>query len=119
MKRTMKTKTHTSHTKEIVEIITDEVLIKTPQDINTLVEDNYTAEYFILHTHNFEDKFFDLSTLILGETMQKLSNYNLKLAIVGDFNRYPSKILQSFIYESNKQKDYLFVSSVDDVLKIW
>jgi hypothetical protein len=115
----METKIYQSGHKEIIEIVTDEVVIKTPQDVVLLMEQSYGSEYFILHDYNFEKEFFDLSTRKLGETLQKLTNYRVKLAIVGAFETYPSKTLKDFIYESNKQGEYLFVSSVREVLTIW
>lgn len=54
------------------------------------------------------DDFFVLSTCLAGEILQKFVNYEIRLAIYGDFSKYTSKPLKDFIYESNKGKDFYF-----------
>jgi hypothetical protein len=102
----------------ISEFISEDILIKTPQDALDLIG-NLETDFIILYDHNFEKDFFDLSTRKLGEILQKFTNYRIKLAIVGDFDKYPSKVLKAFIYESNAHREYLFVPSKDQVIKIW
>jgi len=102
----------------ISEIISEEIIVKNEQDALDVMA-NVSTDHIVLHEYNFEKDFFDLSTRIAGEILQKFTNYHIKLAIIGDFEKYQSKSLHAFIYESNKQRDYLFVSSIDDVLKIW
>lgn len=99
-------------------VMSDQVLIHNEQDALDLMGETGTGT-IIVHDFNFEPDFFDLSTKKLGDVMQKFANYRVRLAIIGDFSRYPSKILPSFIAESNRQKTYLFVPSLDDVKKIW
>ena len=103
---------------EIIEFVSTEVLIKTPQDALDLMASS-PSDYIVLHEQNFEKQFFDLKTGIAGEILQKFMNYHKKLAIIGDFKKYNSKALQDFIYESNQTKDVLFVTSVAEVKKLW
>lgn len=103
---------------EISEVISKDILIRNPQDALELYGAVY-SDFIILHEHNFEKDVFDLSTRKLGEILQKFTNYHTKLAVIGDFAKFNSKALKDFIYESNKHGDYLFVSSVDEVTKIW
>lgn len=63
----------------------------------------------ILNKSAICNDFFDLSTRLAGEILQKFINYNIKIAIVGDFSVYTSKSLKDFIYESNKGKDIFFL----------
>lgn len=63
------------------------------------------------------EEFFDLSTKIAGETLQKFINYDTKLAIVGDFSNYTSKSLRDFIYECNKGKDIFFLSDEKEAIE--
>jgi hypothetical protein len=100
------------------EIVSDEVMIRTAQDALDIMA-NCTSEYIILHEYNFEKDFFDLSSGIAGEILQKFTNYKVKLAIIGDFEKFTSKSLHDFIYESNKNGEYLFVHSIEDVIKVW
>lgn len=102
----------------ISEIISEKAIIKNEQDALDVMA-NVSTDHIVLHEYNFEKDFFDLSTRIAGEILQKFTNYRIKLAIIGDFVKYQSKSLKDFIYESNKHGDYLFVSSMDEVIKIW
>jgi hypothetical protein len=101
---------------QIVEVISDRILIKTPQDVlDILFEHCYnTSNKIILKEENLILGFFDLKTGIAGEILQKFSTYNLQLAIIGDFSKYSSKSLKDFIYESNKQGRIYFCSSIEE-----
>jgi len=101
-----------------VEVISNEVIVRSEQDALDLMA-TVSSDRIILHEHNFEKDFFDLSTRIAGEVLQKFTNYHVKLAIIGDFRKFPSKSLKDFIYESNKNGQYLFVDSIEEVIKIW
>lgn len=103
---------------EIVELVTSDVVIESAQDALDLMA-NVSAEYFILHDYNLVPEFFDLSTGVAGEVLQKLTNYRIKLAVIGIFNKYPSLTLKDFMYESNRNREYIFVGSAEEALKIW
>lgn len=68
------------------------------------------AESFIV------PEFFDLSTGVLGDVAQKCSNYRFRLAIVGDFDAYPSAALRAYIRESNRGGLVLFANTLDAAL---
>lgn len=102
----------------IAYLISDQVLVTTEQDILDLIGENEFRD-IILHDHNFPPAFFDISTKMLGNVLQKLTNYRVRLAIIGDFDKYPSSVLTSFITESNRHKKYLFVDSLVSVKAIW
>jgi len=57
-----------------------------------------------------------LTTKLAGEILQKFINYDVKLAIVGDFSVYTSKSLKAFIYECNKGKDIFFLSDENQAI---
>lgn len=114
----METKIITLGNKKLIECISEEVLIQNTQDALDLMV-NAQSDYIILHEHNFDRNFFDLSTRIAGEILQKFTNYHVRLAIIGDFSKYKSSALKDFIYESNKRKEYLFVDSVETVKNMW
>lgn len=98
--------------------ISDEVLVRNEQDALDLLGE-VDAQTIILHTHNFDPDFFDLSTRKLGDVLQKFTNYGIRMAVIGDFSVYPSVILPQFIAESNRHKQYIFVSSLEEVERIW
>lgn len=60
--------------------------------------------------------FFVLSTGLAGEVLQKYVNYGGRMAIYGDYSRYTSKPLKDFMYESNKGRDFFFVSTRDEAV---
>ena len=103
---------------KVVYIQSDQILITQEQDILDLIGETEFQD-IVLHDHNFRPDFFDLSTQLLGNVLQKLTNYQVRLAVIGDFGSYPSKILPGFIHESNRRKNSLFVSSLEEVKKIW
>lgn len=62
------------------------------------------------------EDFFVLSTGLAGEVLQKYVNYGGRMAIYGDYSRYTSKPLKDFMYESNKGRDFFFVSTKDEAI---
>lgn len=62
------------------------------------------------------ENFFVLSTGLAGEILQKYVNYGGRMAIYGDYSRYTSKPLKDFMYESNKGRDFFFVSTRDEAV---
>lgn len=66
---------------------------------------------FIISKNHLAEDFFDLSSKIAGNILQKLINYKMKLAIIGCFSNYKSKALNAFIYECNQGNDIFFVES--------
>ena len=78
---------------------------------------NAGTECVVVRQEDIDEKFFDLRSGIAGEMLQKVVNYRLRLAIVGDFSVYESKSLQAFIKESNHANAIAFVSSVEEALR--
>ena len=102
----------------IAEVISEKCVINEVQDALDLMADcGYQgASKIIVYENNILQDFFNLSTGIAGEILQKFSNYRAQLAIVGEFSKYSSKSLRDFIYESNKTRRIIFVSTVEDAL---
>lgn len=73
---------------------------------------------FIISKDSFVEDFFNLSNKIAGGILQKLVNYRMKLAIIGDFSKYKSKSLKDFIYECNNGNDIFFVESESKALSM-
>lgn len=62
----------------------------------------------VFHKEQLDKSFFRLSTGLAGEVLQKFVNYQMKLAIVGDFSGYTSEPLRDFIRESNEGRQICF-----------
>ncbi|MDR1416887.1 MAG: DUF4180 domain-containing protein [Prevotellaceae bacterium] len=105
----------------IVEIVDSSILVKETGDIfdifNLLFADNRST--VILRKENIAEDFFDLSTGVAGEILQKCSTYHVRMAIIGDYSSVKSKALRDFIYESNKAKKIVFVDKVEEALRIF
>ncbi len=99
----------------IVEVAADRHSICRGQDVLELLgnKDTQGVRLWILHEQALSPAFFDLSSGVAGEILQKFSNYRLKVAIVGEFDHRKSKSLQAFIGESNRGGEVLFVKTVE------
>jgi len=102
----------------IAEIVSDIIEINNAQDaLDILANCAYQdARRILMYQENISDSFFDLKTTLAGDILQKFSNYNVKLAIVGDFSKYSSNSLRDFIYESNKAGRISFVATKEDAM---
>jgi hypothetical protein len=103
----------------IAELTDDHFLISRPQDVLDIFGDlmAQNCDRIIIHERSLHVDFFDLKTRIAGEVLQKFSNYRVKLAIVGDFDKYQSKSLQDFIFESNKSNYVFFTDSINSAIQ--
>lgn len=103
----------------IAELQSDHTEIQTVQDAVDLLGNAswQGAHKILLHEKNLAPAFFDLKTGLAGEILQKFSNYNMRLAIIGDFSKYTSRALRDFIYESNQGHRIHFVGSVAEALE--
>jgi alpha/beta hydrolase len=115
----MEIKIHTIDNRKIAEIISDDTVLQTVEDAVDLIG-NMSYQGFdklIIHEENIIPDFFELKNKIAGNILQKFSQYSMPLAIIGDFEKYESKSLNDFIFESNKGKLINFVTTVEDGLK--
>lgn len=100
----------------IAELTANGVVLSTAQQFLQMMMDS-SAEGIIVHQENIDEQFFDLRSGLAGEMLQKVVNYRLRLAIVGDFSVYESSSLRAFISESNRSNAIAFVPTVDDAIK--
>lgn len=98
--------------RRIAEIISNEVVINNPQyALDVITEaDSQVAHSIILYEKNLPPAFFDLQTRLAGEILQKHANYRVKVAIIGEFEKFNSKSLRAFISESNRGNLVFFAS---------
>jgi hypothetical protein len=59
-------------------------------DLMASVKYTYGCDKILINKSNITEDFFELRTRLAGEILQKYTNYNVKLAIVGDFDGYSS-----------------------------
>jgi len=88
-------------------------LISTPDDASDLVGSAWShhANLIVLPVSRLDPEFFRLSTGIAGEIVQKLVNYRLRLAVVGDITDHlaESNALRDFVWEPNRGDQIWFV----------
>lgn len=119
----MKAVAHQLGNLRAVEVISNDLLIA---DVDHTLDWLSTLSYeqkcrnIILHRRNIVEDFFDLKSGLLGEVLRKMTIYDFRLAVVGDFSDVRSKSLAAFISESNRKRQFVFVSSVEEVVeKLW
>lgn len=100
----------------IAELVLNGIEIRTSQDAVDLMAKCFTpgARKLIIDEGSIDLSFFDLKTRVAGEILQKFVNYNFRIAIIGDYSKYQSSALKDFIYESNRQGEINFVSSLEE-----
>jgi hypothetical protein len=67
----------------------------------------------------FDPAFFDLSTGLAGAFTQKLVNYRIRLAIVGDLDEVTaaSEALRDYVWESNRGDQVWFVRDDEELAR--
>ncbi|MDQ7904210.1 DUF4180 domain-containing protein [Phytohabitans sp. ZYX-F-186] len=75
------------------------------------------AEFVVIPVERLDPAFFTLSNGLAGEFLQKLVNYRLRVAIVGDVSAHVegSNALRDFVRESNRRKQNWFLASRDEL----
>jgi hypothetical protein len=100
-------------------IHSDNLLIVDIQSALDLMSDimyTHRCNKMIINKSAITEDFFDLKTRLAGEILQKYTNYQMKIAIIGNFEGYSSKSLRDFIYESNIGNHVFFMPTVEMAL---
>ncbi|MGN0747778.1 MAG: DUF4180 domain-containing protein [Aristaeellaceae bacterium] len=97
----------------------EQVITDVPSALDLAMTVRYTAgaDRLLISKELVADDFFVLRTGLAGEILQKYINYHVKAAFVGDFSGYTSKALRDFIRESNKGRDFFFLSDREEALR--
>ncbi len=104
----------------IASIKNNEILIKDVEsalDLMATVRYETDCDRIIINKSAISEDFFNLSTKLAGDILQKYINYQMKIAIVGDFSVYNSKSLRDFIYECNNGKDIFFLQDENKAIE--
>jgi hypothetical protein len=110
----MKLKIHENVNGKIIEVISDDIVLRNEKDVISFIEEltPLEANKIFFHKENIISDFFILRTRLAGEILQKFVNYYIKVAIVGDFKKITSQTLKAFIYESNRGTQIFFLEDV-------
>lgn len=116
----MQTEIITENNVKIAHITADEVIITDAQSaIELMMSVSYGSgvKNIAISKDLVTEKFFVLSSGVAGEILQKVVNYQFRIAFYGDFSKYTSKPLKDFIYESNKGRDIFFTENAEHAIK--
>lgn len=74
-------------------------------------------EAVVLRQEQLPAAFFDLSTGLAGDVLQKFANYRLRVAIVGGFAEGGSESLRAFVREANRGDQVAFVADRETAIE--
>ena len=74
------------------------------------------SEILVLEKEHLTPEFFHLKSGILGEILQKVSNYRRKVVIIGDFDGLSAGPFADFVRESNRGGSVVFAADVESGL---
>lgn len=95
-------------------LITD---VQSALDLIATVRYETGCDKMILSKDAVSKEFFDLSTKLAGEVLQKFINYQMRIAFWGDFSVYSSRSLKDFISESNRGNSIFFLSDEEEAME--
>jgi len=116
----MKIQTISANEKTVALVESEEMLVSNVQsalDLMATVRYETDADCLILPKTALDERFFVLRSGLAGDILQKFVNYQMALAIVGDFSGYTSKPMRDFIYESNQGNHVFFVSNLSEAIE--
>ncbi|HNO24385.1 MAG TPA: DUF4180 domain-containing protein [Leptospiraceae bacterium] len=105
---------------DAVQLSDETAVIHSDQDALDLMADavyRFGSSKIIISEKNLNPRFFDLKTGFAGSVLQKFSNYNVQLAVIGDFSKFESRSLKDFIYECNSKRRIFFLPDVSSALE--
>lgn len=114
----MEHRTHEVEGLQVVELIGNTVVLRSVQSALDMIASLglFGGGKLIIHKEQIAPEFFDLSTRLAGDILQKFVTYQVRLAIVGDFTE-TSDSLSAFMYESNRQGHIFFLADTPAALQ--
>ena len=101
----------------VTQVPADGPLLRTGGDAIELMYADEDADWIAVPMQRLDPAFFDLSSGIAGEFVQKFVNYQRRLAIVGDISEAleRSTALRDFVRECNRGHHLRFVAGIDEL----
>lgn len=81
----------------------------------TLRYDSGTGN-LIFPSGRFAPDFYKLSTGVAGDVLQKVANYRLRLAVLGDFSAFNTPAFKAFVAESNRGNAVFFCKDEQEAI---
>lgn len=97
-------------------LITD---VQSALDLMATVRYETDCDGMVLPMSAITSEFFDLKSKLAGDVLQKYTNYQLRLGIVGDFTslKANNKSFNDFVFESHKGRNVCFAETVKEALE--
>lgn len=110
---------HRDGSAPVADVIAEGVVIASPRDMLDLMAhpDMDDADRIVLARENFAPEFYKLASGLLGEVLQKVTNYRKKLAIHGDFSDITSEPFKALMRESNRGRQVFFTTDAEAARK--
>jgi Domain of unknown function (DUF4180) len=93
--------------------------IRTARDATDLISEAWEerAKVLAIPVERLHPDFFQLSSGVAGEIVQKFATYKMRVAIVGDISRCvdESKSLRDFVREANRGDQLWFVAKREEI----
>jgi Domain of unknown function (DUF4180) len=105
----------TSNDKKFLECTPGVLLVNDAFAINSILEIcfRHHVNRVLLYSDNVAKEFFDLSTGMAGEILQKCRNYGMRIAMVLDPNLKMSSKFRELVSEENDRTDFRFFNERD------
>lgn len=77
------------------------------------------ANFIVVPVSRLDPEFFRLASGVAGELLQKIVNYRLRIAILGDITAHVARsdALRDFVWESNRGTQVWFVADEAELEK--
>jgi len=89
------------------------------RDASDLIGDAWAddAALIALPVERLDPEFFRLASLLAGDILQKIVNYRLRIAILGDISAHleQSEALRDFVWESNRGQQVWFLADAEEL----
>ena len=117
--QSMPDRSYELHGVRIFECAVEGELLRNNRNLNDLISAAWEqhARMLVVPVDRLGDDFFRLRTGIAGEIVQKIVQYHLNLAVVGDISRYveESTALRDFVHESNRGSQIWFMANLEEL----
>jgi len=97
----------------------DETKISSEQDILDIISACFGDRIYslIIDGNTLSEDFYDLKTKLLGMSLQKFINYNIKVAFIIEKDRAISDRFKELVLEINKGANFRVVHTIEDAEK--
>ena len=107
------------HGVRMLECAVEGELLRNNRELNDLISTawEHRVAMVVVPVERLGDDFFRLRTGVAGEIVQKIVQYHLSLAVVGDIARYveESTALRDFVRESNRGNQIWFLANLEEL----